>query len=332
MKNYILFLFIFCSVFIGCAKENSDLFIPYKGNPANDTAWTSHLTANSVANHLFDSLVYVPFIDSFNVTGSALFHVNSNLDVAIPAGSITYTNGSAIPSGKVRVEIRHLLHSGDFIRYAKPTTSYGKLMESASGIQIRFFKQNQELALQQGKKLFFTIKDPNPDGDANVYFGNITPQAPFPTGTNPFFNWTLSTDSSFVSPFVHHDSTGVTKGYQMFAGKINWINTQYFIDSLSLKTQVTSTLPANFTNTNTTMFVIIKQHKIVAQLNGDFSSHTFSAPNIPTGSSVIFVSLSLIGNQYYLGAKEATVTKNLVTIVNPSPKTKAEINQFLDRL
>ena len=334
MRKFTLLFVAVSYIFIGCSKESSDSFIPYAGNPANDTSWSANPTATAASTKLFEGLAYAPFIDSFDVSGSALLKVNANLDVAIPAACVTHLDGTPIPpSGKVRVEIRHVSKSGDFIRYARPTTTYGKLMESASAFQVKFYKQDQELAFLPGKKLFFTLKDPNPVNNEMVYFGNMAPQVPFPIGTNPFFTWMPAVDSSFITPFVRQDTAGVvTKGYQLFAGKINWINAQLFIDSTLAKTNITVTLPPNFTNNNTALFAVVKQQKIVVQLNGDLASRSFFAPNIPVGSPMVLVSLSLIGNQYYLGFKEITATQNIIAIVNPAARTKSEINTFLDGL
>jgi hypothetical protein len=188
------------------------------------------------------------------------------------------------------------------------------------------------MALQPGKKLFITIKDPNPSGNMGVYFGNLQPQQPFPVGTNPFFAWMTAADSSFVTPFVHHDSSGTTKGYQLFAGKTNWVNCLSPIDTALPKSNITITLPPNFTNNNTAVFAILKQRKIIVQLNGDYISRSFSAPNILTGGTIQLVSLSLIGDQYYLGFKESTATQDLIAIVNPAAKSKTAISQFLNGL
>ena len=332
MKKYLPLFILLSLTWAACSKENSDLFIPYAGNPANDTTWVKNLSENSVSNTLFNGLASTPFIDSFNVTGSALFHVNANLDIAIPAACLAFTDGSAIPSGKVRAEIRHLLRRGDFIRYARPTTSFGKLFESGSAFEVKFFKQDQELMLKPGKKLFFTVFDSNPVNDIDVYFGNTVLQQPLPVGTNPFFTWAQATDSSFASPFVHHDTSGTKKGYQVFAGKTCWINCQYPLENIPAKTNITVTLPPNFTNGNTATFLVIKQRKVIAQLNGDYDSRSFFAPNIPLGNTIQLVSLSLIGSQYYLGFKEINTSQDMIEMVNPVAKTKEEINQFLNGL
>ena len=219
-----------------------------------------------------------------------------------------------------------------FRSYARPTTSYGRLLESVGVFQVKFFRQDQELTLLPGKKLFFTIKDPYPTNGMDVYFGNSQPQLPSPLGTNPFFVWMHARDSSLITPFIHQDSLGTTKGYQLFAGKTNWINCLKPVDSTLSKSNINITLPPNFTNNNTVVFAVIKQRKIVVQLNGDFISRSFYAPNIPMGSEIQLISLSLIGNQYFLGFREAITTQDFITIVNPAAKSKAEISQFLNGL
>ncbi len=331
MRQFLSFLIVVCLFTVGCSKENSDYFLLYN-TPVNDTSWNHNLTANAVSNNLFDGLALTPFIDSFNVTGSAFLRVNANLDVAIPAACLENVNGTSVTPGRVRIELRHVTRRGDFIRYARPTTSYGQLLESISAFQVKFFRADQELRLLPGKKLFFTLRDSNPTNGMNVFFGNSQPHLPFPAGTNPFFVWMHAADSSLITPFVHQDSLGTTKGYQLFAGKTNWINCLKPVDTALSKSNINITLSPIFTNNNTAVFAILKQRKVVVQLNGDYASRSFNAPNIPIGSELQLISLSLIGNQYYLGFKEAVMTQDLISIVNPAAKSKAEISQFLSEL
>ncbi len=331
MRQFLSFLIVVCLLNVGCSKENSDYFLLYN-TPVNDTSWNHNLNENAVSNNLFDGLALIPFIDSFNISGSALFRVNANLDVAIPAACLENVNGTPVTPGKVRIELRHVIRRGDFIRYARPTTSYGQLLESVSAFQVKFFRADQELILLPGKKLFFTIRDTNPTNGLDVFFGNSHPQLPFPIGTNPFFVWMHAADSSLITPFVHQDSTGTTKGYQLFPGKTNWINCLKPVDTTLSKSKINITLPPIFTNNNTAVFAILKQRKIVVQLNDDFASRSFNAPNIPIGSELQLVSLSLIGNQYYLGFRESIMTQDFISIVNPVAKSKAEISQFLSGL
>lgn len=332
MKKIFYLLFVVVFVNIGCRKDAADFYLLYNSNPLNDTAWNNNLTSAAVSNTLFQALRLQPYVDSFEASNSTLFRINSKLELNVPSACLQSANGTHVLAGKVKLELRFVQSKGDFIRYAKPTTSQGKLMESAMAMEVKFFHQNQELFMQPGKKLFFTIKDANPESNMMVYFGNFQPQLPLPQGANPFFAWVHSTDSSFVTPFIRQDSTGVTKGYQLFSGKTNWINCMKQMDSVHNKTNINIILPLNFTNNNTSVFAIFEDGKSIVQLNGDMSTRTFLATGMPVGETVKFVTLSLIGNQYYLGCKEININQNFIITINPTAKSVDEISHFLTTL
>jgi len=326
MKYFFLLVFV-CLIAFGCSKENSDLFIPYNGDPANDTSWALHVPGDAAAYTLFAKLSNNAFIDSFENNTGAAFHVNDNLDIQLDSNSCVYNNGAAV-SGKVSLELRHLSRKGDFIRFAKPTTSYGKLFESAGMLYIKLLKQDQEVFLKQGQRFYVNMKDASPVNTIRLFHGVEALQAPLPTGTNPMFTWATQADSSSVVPYIN----GNAKGYNLSLHSLNWINCQSYLDSNVAKTNIACTLPVSFTNRNTTVFAVFKQRKTVVQLNPDYSSRTFFAPNLPVGTNVMLVSLSLVGNQYYLGIKDVTVSAGMFSIVTPTARTLTEVNTFLNGL
>jgi hypothetical protein len=330
MKGF-LFICLLCLALGSCSKENSDVFTITPGNPINDTAWSNQVASNDPAVRLHTFLTTAPVVDSFNATSTSILHLSNILDITVPGNSCTYRNGSPV-TGKIKLEVQHLVSNGDFIRYGRPTTSYGKILDCGGAFNIRAFKGNDELILQTGKQVVLTIRDHAPANNMRVFVELLNPQQPLPAGTNPFYTWVQAADSSRITTFTKQDSTGVTKGYNLFSRRLNWINFQSFIDSTQAKSNLTATLPGNFTNKNTAVYAVFKNKKRVVQLNADFSNRAFSAPNIPFGSNVVLVSVSLIGEQLYLGVKEFTVNNVPITTINPVVKSVAEINSFLKSL
>jgi hypothetical protein len=331
MKN-LAFIFIISTLLISCSKENSDLFVPYPDNPLNDTVWVAQPATTAAVNKIPEVLSTVSKADSVEVTVSTKVHYSEFLDITFPAAFARFPNGEQV-TGKVKVEVIHLRKKGDFIRFARPTTSYGSLLETAGAFYIKVTKNGQELVMNSGKSITLSIRDANAVSNLMKVFYGVTPQGNLPAGTNPLFTWALATDTgSAVNVFTRQDSTGTYRGYELTAKGFNWVNCDYFIDQTLPKTRIDAILPANFTNTNTTVFAVFKDQKIVVQLNGELATRSFFAPNIPTGKKITLIAISKIGDDLYSASKDVTVETNMRVTLNPEKRTKAQLDQILDAL
>ena len=332
MKN-VAFIFLLSILLSSCAKENSDSFYPYNNNALNDTSWVAQPSLSASINSIPTVLSFATKGDSVQVTTTTKVRFSEFLEVTFPAAFCKFPNGAAV-TGKVKVEITHLRKNGDFIRFARPTTSYGKLLVSGGSFFIRVLKEGQELIMDPGKSIKLHIRDANPVSNMDVFYGATNLQAPLPAGTNPAFTWVQNTDpASVVAPVTRQDSLlGIFRGYDLTATKFNWVNCDYFIDSTQPKTRISTILPANFTNANTMVFAAFKDQKVVVQLYADMASRSFTAPNIPINKRIILVSISKIDDDLFLGTAEVNVENNIRVNLTPEKKTKAQIEQFLDAL
>jgi hypothetical protein len=332
MKN-VLFVFITGFLLASCAKENSDRFFPYNNSGLNDTVWVAQPPASASVNSIPTIFSFATKQDSVQVTTTTKVHFSEFLDVTFPAGFARFSNGAAA-TGKVKVEITHLRKNGDFIRFARPTTSYGNLLVSGGSFFIKVTKEGQDLVIDPTKNITLHIRDANPVTNMRVFYGETNLPLPVPPGTNPSFTWVQSNDSSSsVNVVTRQDSlSGIFRGYDLVSRRFNWVNCDYFIDSTQPKTKISAILPANFTNANTMVFAAFKDQKIVVQLYGDISSRSFVAPNIPINKRIILVSISKIDDDLYFSSAEVNVENNLRVNLTPEKKTKAQIDVFLDAL
>ena len=55
-------------------------------------------------------------------------------------------------------------------------------------------------------------------------------------------------------------------------------------------------------------------------------------PDVPVGKDVIIVSISKIGNDFYLDHQQVTVTNNIKVKLSPAKKTEQELIDFLNTL
>ncbi len=315
---------------ISCAKENSDVFVPYANNPLNDTVWTAEPLATASVNQLGELFSVAPKLDSFEVVPGATIKSTHDLEVTFPPASCNAPNGTPV-TGRVKVEIIYLRTKGDMIRAARPTTSFNRLLESGGAVYIKVTKDGQEVVPAPNKTIIIKLRDANPNSLMKVFYGEQSSTST--PGNNFGFTWVPAPDSARVVPFQRQDTSGsIIRGYDLFSKRFRWVNCDYFIDSTLPKTRINTLLPVNFTNSNSSVYAVFKEQKIVVRLNSEVSSRTFFTINMPLNKNITLIALSKIGDDLFLASKDFLVVPNLTTQLSPERKTKQQITQFLDAL
>ncbi len=320
-------------LFISCAKNDAEVFVAYPDDPTNDTVWVSQPSVTAPVYKIPEIFSSAPGEDSFDATSGANMHFSNVLDITFPAGAFKFANGGAV-TGKVKTQVTHLQKKGDFIRLALQTTSFDRLLATGGAFFIRVTKDGQELVLEPGKNITLLIRDASPVNNMKVFYREQILLPPVLLAINSMFTWAPGTDTSNVNVFSGQDAIGTYKGYELISKRLNWISCNYVIDAPTnqSKTRTTVVLPLNCTNKNSLVFAVFKDHKTILQLEGYSASKSFVVENIPENKKIILVSISKIGEDLFLGSKEATVDKNVRVNITPEKKTKAEIERFLDAL
>jgi hypothetical protein len=65
---------------------------------------------------------------------------------------------------------------------------------------------------------------------------------------------------------------------------------------------------------------------------GVADNHVFFTKDVPIGKGIIIVSVSKIGNDFYLDHQQATVTDNINVQLSPEKKTEQEVIDYLNTL
>jgi hypothetical protein len=154
-----------------------------------------------------------------------------------------------------------------------------------------------------------------------------------PAGIDTAFSWVRDTDTTWIKTTQSTTSGALIKGYELTSKNLRWIGAQRYIDSTQPKIKVTAIISPNFTSDNTAVFAVFTNQKTVVNLKADYASRSFAANNIPLRSSIKLISVSKIGDQFYLGTKDVadvgTVTSYTIL---PEKKSLKDIIDFLNTL
>jgi len=331
-------------LFTACQKEMStnDITI-YPGNPLNDTIWTRTTPSNGSVNDLVNYFLPQVIIDSFDASKSDVtLSYGDSLSISFPAGSCvgTSANGGTpgVPSGKVQLQILRLKTKGDYIKTFRPTTSNGYLLEAAGGFFIRILsKEGKELALAPGATVKLSFSDIDPvKPNMQAFYGKETYPLPANSVIDTGFTWMRDTDTSWLSTFQRPSTisgNAIINGYTINVKNLRWVAAERYIDSTAKKAKIFAILPPNFTNQNTAVFAVFMNQKTIVNLAPEYSSRSFTASNIPIGSKIRLITISKIGDDFYMGTKDINdLGTTTIFPISPSKMGLTDILTYLNSL
>jgi hypothetical protein len=240
------------------------------------------------------------------------------------------TTGNTTANGKLQITYKPIVKKGDYIRYAKATTSNNMLLESAATFYASVTQGGQELQLANNATIRFRYTQNYTSAIQYNFFLNDA-------STTNYNNWvgnTLTNNNGYVNPWTDMNGSQQVKGYDVYSKKTTWVACGNYIDSLGVlpSTRINVILPLNFTNNNTAVYAVFKNKNVVARLTADYNSRSFYVPNIPTGTDVILIAVSKIGNDIYFGNKELLANSSTMTNLSVNSSTIADVGAFLDNL
>lgn len=316
----ILFHLVITAMLITSCQKDTDIFIPDTTSAGLDTNWVSAVTDLSPVSEVKRLLRKENFLDSVDATTGGTFQTSEGLTVIVLPGSLQLSNGQ-LATGKIYVETMLIKQRGDMVRLDKPTTSFGRVLVSGGEIFVTIRKENEELHLAPGKTIYIKYNDSSPSSLMKLFYGDES---------NPErFNWIPSTLNGSTAIGVN------SQGYEIVSDRLRWINCDYFADSSGARVNVTASLPADYTNANTSVYLVFKEIKSVAGMYGDATSKKFSSSKVPSGKLAVVVSITKKGtNSYYLGHETITTGQTSlngtqVVPLKPQPTSLSDIKAYL---
>jgi hypothetical protein len=288
---------------MSCGKD-IDLFIP-KTNQAG-TGNISRLMARLQSDMEGD----ISTTRSCPCHGNITFEIDKDLVLDIPPDFVDL-NLYPCTNGYFNLSVTVCDRKGEILVSGIPTVSEGKLLESRIEFNVQVSDGPIPVRLAHDKQLRFMVNDPDPRERMELFYGSGDKWIQADQNPNTWDNvfnseWWIQEDSTqtIISGF----------GYECFSDSMKWINVDVFFEvPADQRTMVCITLPEEFTNTNTAVFLVFDDYRSILALRGDPEIKQFCEPYAatPIGFRATFVVMSEMGeNEYYFASKHTTITTN----------------------
>lgn len=331
MKHFLFTILISCILFTSCTKEYSEQFHAYETNALNDTAWRTTILSNAPVNQITYTLAENRnvFVDSFNVTTGGTVFFSDSLKIVFPPNACVAIPGTTL-YGKVKVEITQLKKKGDFIRFAKPTTSINRLLQTGGSFNVRLSQNGYPLSLAPNASYKVVYRNQTVSNDMRFFYEDAVAVS----AQDTIKTWLPGDNFGAVTNWQQYDtaSNTVYRGYEITSRKLNWINCDFFIDSTGPSTKLNVSLPLNFTNNNTQAYIVFKGKNTIARLNSDYATRLFTFAKVPVNTEVYLIVIGKLGNDYYFTSKSVTIVNSNIINAQLEPKTLSYINSYLETL
>ncbi len=329
----------FATAFSACQKEFSDEFSVSRNNPLNDTTWTTTTVSPALTQMLttLRSELPAPLVDSFDADrdGGIAFGDSLKLEYETNNGGMCIAGqpGTAANRirGKIRIELT-ILTTKDAILKAGLTTAGTtmQVLETDMLVGIKLWQNNQPLDLFGGAKIAARIKHKAPKSD-RILFKDIT----LASGRDSVHIWkdiTNHDNKVYKGDSIYVPGGSYKKFYDLKTQFTGWLGSCNWVDT-SNTTRLNIRLPLNFTNKNTVVYAISTSSNIVLQLKDEAAIQTFYYPALPKNIPFKLVSLSVIGNDTYMGVTESRlITSPDLVRIEPRISNWQQVKDFLQQL
>ena len=326
MKRSILIFFLLSTfILLNSCQKDVDLVVPNGTTIGADTNWVATISASSPVSELKHALNRDFFTDSIDCSTGGTINTQEGLTLILPPQSLQLSNG--LPAaGKIYAESMLINQRGDMVKMDRPTTSNNRLLTSGGEIFVKLRKDAEELHLAPGKRIYLKYADPSPSTGMRIFYGDEN---------NPDrFNWLPNQDSAGINTSIQGGFTG----YELSSGNLRWINCDRFTDTSGTRVNIVASLPIDYTNANTVVYLVFHDIKSVMNMYGDAATKKFSSPKIPSGKAITLVSITKkSSNSYYLGYEnvisgQTGTTSGQIVPLTPHPTSLPDIRVYLSTL
>ena len=317
------FVFGFLITMMSCGKD-IDQFVPRATQDSNgDINRLMSRLQTDIAGDVFTTV-------SCPCSGDRAFLIDKDLVLVIPEDFVDLNTYPCL-NGSFDINVTVCDTKGEILISGLPTISEQKLLESRIELNLEILDGTSLVKLAHGKQIRILVNDPDPRERMELFYGDSDQWIQADENADIWDNvanseWVIQQDSSQISGF----------GYECFSDSLDWINVDVFFEvPQDQRTSVCLDLPKEFTNKNTSVFMVFDDYKSLLWMPGDSSSQQFCEPYgaTPVGFRVTFVVVSEMGiGSYMFAAQKAIITPGHVETIAPKNTPYDEILSYMKKL
>ncbi len=222
----------------------------------------------------------------------------------------------------LQIEVTEVPDKGNLLARGMHTATYpdGQLLENGVMVYVQASCDGAILKLLPNRELKVQVPATTLNNDMLAYTGLVE--------NTKFQGWQATGDAAYLAEWV--SGMNVLHGYELYPTTLGWISAGRPL------TEPTSgfcvKLPSAMTGETAQVFVVFKGISTVATLTYDAASQKFCFDQAPKGYPVQVLTISKLGDQYWLGSEETEIGTNTVLQVEPHKTTEAEMLEFLKNI
>lgn len=313
-------LAILCMLAGWNCRKDVEIFRPYDISVADISLALQQVPAAQTASTL---VLNNRQADTLFVTSGGVRLFLNNLDQLFANASGEIVPCSTCPD--FRLEVIEIRRKGDLIaRNVSTITPENRVLESGGILHLNARCNGQQLQLSQGNTLKIQIPAEAPLF-ANQLFTNTA------TNTNGFTGWTGGNTPVGAAEWqVPGGTPSFQLGYQLLAPALQWVCAGRMLEEPNSAYCVE--MPLGFSDQNTQAFIILKNKKTVVPLQYQAADFRFCASFIPQGVPVELVTVSKLGDQFWLGSKNTETGGANFSTLQPQKMTAQQVIDFIKNL
>lgn len=223
-----------------------------------------------------------------------------------------------------RLEVIEIQRKGDLVaRNTGTVTTENRVLESDGILHLKATCNGQELQLSQGKLLKIQVPGAAPLF-ANQMFTNTSGTADVFTG------WSATNQAVTAAEWQVSGTPPFQLGYQLLVPTLRWVCAGRMLEEPNSSYCVE--LPLGFSDQNTQAFMVFKNMQSVVLLKYQADEFRFCAPFVPQGFPVQLVTVSKLGDQFWLGNKEEESGGANTLILQPQKMSEQQVIDFIKNL
>ncbi len=246
----------------------------------------------------------------------------SGVGIEIPASAFLVESTGLPPTpGTVNLSIKGILTKKDIILTGAPANSAGKLIATKGCVKVSASQNSQTLRVNPAANVYVNIPE------SGTLLTNLKKYYALQISvTDTSKKWRPAADQNFISTV--QDTSG-NKYYHVKLDSAAWLNAGYEWDTIGpVKTGVYAQLDSSFTSSNTVVYLSFNGKLIVGAMYSQ-GNGSFYIDNIPVGTPVYFVVISIKNGTYYKAFVSATIGTSHLEQITPTSTTLSVIQSQL---